>query len=156
METVRATAQYWIQKQNVGPSSGSNIGKETSTDLTETTTTNAPLNKRPQNTTEKKIACIKQEQPVIDEHRNKGYEGHENATEPQYSKHPQLTMEYIESGSDAAGLPDTSSEVTVTTACENNRTESGDSRNKAINSGYSLSDEIFRFINPSNEELPGL
>ena len=154
METVRATAQYWIQKQNAGPSSGSNIGKETSTDFTEATTTNAPLNKGPQNTTEKKIACIKQEQPVIDEHRNQGHEGHENAPEPQYSNHPQLTMEYRESGSDAAGLPD--SEVTVTTACENNRTESGDSRNKAINPGYSLSDEIFRFINPSNEERPGL
>ena len=156
METVRATAQYWIQKQNAGPSNGSNIGEETSTDFTETTTTNAPLNKGPQNTTERNIACIKQEQPVIDEHRHQGHEGHENATEPQYSNHPQLTVEYRESGSDVAGLPDTSSEVSVTSACENNRTEGGDSRNKTINSGYSLPDEIFRFINPSNEELPGL
>ena len=156
VETVRATTQYWIQKQNTGPSSGSNICNETSIDFMETTTTNAPLNEGPQNTTEKKITGIKQEQPIIDEHRNQGPEVHENAPEPQYSNHPQITVEYGESPSDDTGLPDTSSEVNVTTACENNRTESGDSQNNANSSGYSLSDEIFRFINPSSEELPGL
>ena len=155
VETVRATAQYWTQKQNAGPSSG-NIGYETSIDFMQATTTSEPLDKGPQNTTEKKITSIKQEQPVTDEHRNQVHQVHEKAPEAQYSHHPQLTVEYRESPTDTAGLPDTSSEVNVTTACENNRTERGDSQNKAINSGYSLSDEIFRFIKPSSEELQGL
>ena len=192
METVRATAQYWMQKQDSGPSSGSEIGSEQSNDYTQSTTVKDTLNEGPQNTNKNMIMGIEQEgqpvfekcgnlgheghentpksqrtnhpqlrvenreQPVLEEYGNKGHEGHENSPKPQCSNQEQVAMEYRESQSDIAGMPDTCAKVNVTTTCENNRPELGDSQNMAIDSGNSLSDEIFRFLEQSCEEHPGL
>ena len=157
METVRATTQYWMQKQNAGPSSGSDPSNEYSSNFLQTATTKESLNEGPQNTNEKMIVGIKQEeQPVLDEHGNQGHEGHENAPEPQCSNHPQFTVEYRESRSDTAGMPGTHSKLNETNSGDNNTTELGDSQSKVLNSVNSLSDEIFRFIEPNSQERPGL